>query len=137
MSDRHVSGVHSSHAKLWRLAMSDGGWTTPGDPVHPAACRSRRLDDRTRALVRLGALVATGAGPMSYQRQVAEAHAAGATDEEVLDTLIAVSPTVGLAHLVSATVGLALALGYDIDAAFEGTDQVAHDQDISRGAGGR
>jgi hypothetical protein len=39
-----------------------------------------------------------------------------------MDTLVAVSPTVGLAHLVSATAGVALGLGYDVDAAFEGLD---------------
>ena len=94
---------------------------------------SHGLDDRTRALVRLGALVATGAAPASYQRQVAEALAAGATDEEVIDTLIAVSSTVGLAHVVAASVGLALGLGYDVEAAFEGEGPFGRD-DHARGA---
>lgn len=80
------------------------------------------LDDRTAALVRVGALVATGAGHDAYERTVADALAAGATHDDVIGTLLAVSGTVGLIRIVSAATGLALALGYDIDAALEGCD---------------
>jgi len=44
------------------------------------------------------------------------------TTEEVVGTMLAVAPTVGLAHLVSATVGLAMGLGYDIELALEGLE---------------
>jgi hypothetical protein len=40
----------------------------------------------------------------------------------VVDTLTAVAPSVGLARVVSAAPGLALALGYDIDRALESLD---------------
>jgi 4-carboxymuconolactone decarboxylase len=77
------------------------------------------LDDKTRALVAVAAVVATGAGSTSYQRHVADALIAGATPDEIVDTLLEVAPTVGLARLVTATVGVALGLGYDVGRAFE------------------
>jgi hypothetical protein len=56
---------------------------------------------------------------MSYRRHVGEALTAGAAPDEVVATLVAVARTVGLANLVSATVGMALGLGYDVDRALE------------------
>jgi 4-carboxymuconolactone decarboxylase len=82
----------------------------------------RTLDDKTRALVDLGALIATGGGPCSYRRKVGEALTAGATVDDVVDTLAAVARTVGLSRVVSATVGLAVGLGYDLDGALEDPD---------------
>jgi alkylhydroperoxidase/carboxymuconolactone decarboxylase family protein YurZ len=80
------------------------------------------LDDKTHALVRLAALVASGATATAYRDVVADAHAAGATADEVVDTLCAVAPVVGSARVVSAAPGLALAAGYDVDAALERSD---------------
>ena len=80
------------------------------------------LDPKTHALVRLGALVAQDAAPASYQWNVGMALSAGATVEDVVGVLIAVAPTVGLARVVSAAPELALAIGYDIDAALADTD---------------
>ena len=77
------------------------------------------LDPKTHALVRLGAALAIDAAPSSYQSSVEVALAAGASLDEVVGTLIAVAPTVGLARVVSAAPELALAIGYDIDAALE------------------
>jgi hypothetical protein len=85
----------------------------------PSGTISPRLDDKTRALVRVAALVATGGGQTSYRHHVGEALTAGAAPEEVVAALVAVARTVGLADLVSATVGLALGLGYDVDRALE------------------
>lgn len=78
-----------------------------------------RLDSKTHALVRIGALLAVDAAPSSYQSGVEAAFAAGATEDEVVGTIVAVAPTVGLARIVSAAPELALALGYDVDAALE------------------
>ena len=39
--------------------------------------------------------------------------------DEIVGTLIAVAPTIGLRRVVSAAPELALALGYDVDAALE------------------
>ena len=86
------------------------------------------LNERTAALACLAALVALHAGPSSYQRCVDRALAAGATVDDVIDTLKVVAPTVGLARLVTAAPGLALALGYDIDAALEAVDLARPDE---------
>jgi alkylhydroperoxidase/carboxymuconolactone decarboxylase family protein YurZ len=81
------------------------------------------LDARADALVRLAALVAMGAPSAAYHGIVDAARAGGATDEEIIGTMIAVASTVGLSRVVPATTGLALGLGYDIDAALERLDE--------------
>jgi alkylhydroperoxidase/carboxymuconolactone decarboxylase family protein YurZ len=81
------------------------------------------LDPRTHALVRLGALLALGAAPVSYHWNVGAALDAGATPEEILGTLVAVAPISGIARVVLATPEVALSIGYDLDAAFEELDQ--------------
>ena len=82
------------------------------------------LDEKTGALVRVGALVAMGSAPAGYHDAIERARAAGATADEVVDTLVAVATTVGSARVVAASSGLAEALGYDIDAALEGRSGV-------------
>jgi 4-carboxymuconolactone decarboxylase len=81
------------------------------------------LDPKTHALVRLGALLALGAAPVSYHWNVGAALDAGATHEEILGTLVAVAPISGIARVVLATPEVALSIGYDLDAAFEELDQ--------------
>jgi alkylhydroperoxidase/carboxymuconolactone decarboxylase family protein YurZ len=83
---------------------------------------ARGLEPKTQALVRLGALLALGAAPVSYHWAVTAALDAGATTEEVLGTLIAVAPISGVARVVLATPDVALSIGYDVDAAFEELD---------------
>jgi alkylhydroperoxidase/carboxymuconolactone decarboxylase family protein YurZ len=78
-----------------------------------------RPAERDVALLRLAALVALGAQEESFREAGSQARAAGATDDDVIGVLLAVAPTVGLARVVAATPGLALAVGYDIDAALE------------------
>ena len=65
------------------------------------------------------------AAPISYQSSVELALAAGATVDEIVGCLIAVAPVIGLARVVSAAPELALALGYDVDAALETRDSSA------------
>ena len=77
------------------------------------------LDPKAHALVRLGALVSVGAAPASYRLTVERAYAAGATDEEIVGVLTAVGPAVGFARLVAAAPDLALAIGYDVEAALD------------------
>jgi alkylhydroperoxidase/carboxymuconolactone decarboxylase family protein YurZ len=105
-------------ARLRRLTSASANSSSVLDAAPPAQLPSG-LDDKTAALVRLAAVVAMRAPASSYLCTIDAALAGGATDEEVIGTMIAVAPTVGLARLVSATVGLALALGYDLDAALE------------------
>jgi hypothetical protein len=57
----------------------------------------------------------------SQRRQLDGSRRTGATFDEIVGCLIAVAPVVGLARVVSAAPELALALGYDVDAALEAT----------------
>ena len=97
--------------------MSDASDDAMGDAVGPAD-----LDDKLRALVVVAALIASSGGASSYRRCVDAAIAAGASAEEVVEVLVAVAPTVGLARVAAATSELAAALGYDIDRALEALD---------------
>jgi alkylhydroperoxidase/carboxymuconolactone decarboxylase family protein YurZ len=77
------------------------------------------LDEKTHALVRLGALVAVDATAPAYMWIVDAARRHGATDDEIAGCLIATLPAIGVANIVAATPKLALALGYDVTAALE------------------
>lgn len=80
------------------------------------------VDDRTMALARVAALVALGAHAPSYVTACNAALANGATAEEVVGVLLAVGSLVGSVRMVAAAPRIALALGYDVDAALERGD---------------
>jgi 4-carboxymuconolactone decarboxylase len=80
------------------------------------------LDAKLLALARLGALIATGGSGASYGVESDEALATGATPEELVGVLHGVASIVGIPRVVTAAPTLALALGYDVDAALEGFD---------------
>jgi 4-carboxymuconolactone decarboxylase len=80
------------------------------------------IDERTAALVRVGATVAVDAALASFQHAVALALGAGATSDEIVASLEAVTPVTGASRVVQCTPKLALALGYDVDAALERHD---------------
>jgi 4-carboxymuconolactone decarboxylase len=80
------------------------------------------IDQRTVALVRVAATIAADAAPPSFQHAVAHALAAGATSEEIVATLEAITPVTGTARVVQCAPKIALALGYDVDAALERHD---------------
>ncbi len=60
------------------------------------------LDPETYALVRIAALVAMDAAPISYLVNVGTASEIGVPLEKVQGTLVAVAPVVGSARVVSA-----------------------------------
>lgn len=80
---------------------------------------SFRLDPKTLALVRLAALVAVRGAVPSYGAEADAAVSAGATVAEIVGVLVSVVPVVGLPSVVAAAPSLAMALGYDVDAALE------------------
>jgi alkylhydroperoxidase/carboxymuconolactone decarboxylase family protein YurZ len=80
------------------------------------------IDEKTAALVRLAATIAVDAAPHSFQHAVALALAAGATSDEIVASLEAVTPVTGAARVVQCAPKVALALGYDVDAALERRD---------------
>ena len=104
---------------LRRLALNDERFVESVLGMGRDTVEVSRLDPKTHALVRLAASLAIDAAPSSYQSNAERALAAGANIDEIVGTLIAVAPTVGLARVVSAAPELALALGYDVEAALE------------------
>jgi 4-carboxymuconolactone decarboxylase len=80
------------------------------------------MDETTAALVRLAATIAVDAAPSSFQHAVALALAAGATTDQIVASLEAVTPVTGASRVVQCAPKVALALGYDVDAALERLD---------------
>ena len=80
------------------------------------------LDPKVAALVRVAASIAVDAAPSSIQHAVSLALAAGATSAQIVATLEAVTPVTGAARVVSSAPKVALALGYDVEAALESLD---------------
>jgi 4-carboxymuconolactone decarboxylase len=105
--------------RLRRLVLHDEGCIHSMLGIDLSDDEAPGLDPKTEALVRLGGLVAMGAARVSYYWAAEAALDAGASAEDVVGTLIAVAPISGLARVVSATPEVALAIGYDIDQAFE------------------
>jgi alkylhydroperoxidase/carboxymuconolactone decarboxylase family protein YurZ len=79
----------------------------------------KRLDARTEALLRLGALVAIDAPQSSYRAVVSAALRAGARMEDLFAVLTAVASEVGSARVVAAAPCIALAAGYDVESELE------------------
>ena len=80
------------------------------------------LDPKTAALLQLAALVAIGSSEGSLQWSTGRALAAGASEEEIAEVLLAIAPVVGLGRVASSAPGIAIGLEYDIDAALEEPD---------------
>jgi len=83
------------------------------------------LDARTRALVKVAALVALDGPPSAFEYAIAAAQANGATPDDIVDAMVAIASTVGSSHLVSAAPKVAMALGYDVSADLERLDPAA------------
>lgn len=99
---------------------------TIGDPLPVSASRDQstpspmgQLDPCVEALLQLSALIALDAPPSSYRAVVDRAFLSGADVSDLLGVLVAVAETVGSARIVSAAPRIALAAGYDVDAALE------------------
>jgi 4-carboxymuconolactone decarboxylase len=68
-----------------------------------------RLDEETYLLVRLAALVATDAAPVSYLAHLGPPNHLGISMADVLSTVVAIAPVVGSARVLSAASNLARA----------------------------
>ena len=77
------------------------------------------LNERTRALLNVAALIALDAQPSSYLPAVQAAERCGVLLDDLVAVLAAVAAAVGSARVVAAAPRLALAAGYDVDAALE------------------
>lgn len=109
---------------LRRLAIIDDGFVQ--DPAGLGLALGlagvRVLDPKTSALVRVGALAAIGSPAICLEWSATRALAAGATEGEITDVLLAIAPLAGLGRVVTAVPGVADALGFDIEAALEDPD---------------
>jgi alkylhydroperoxidase/carboxymuconolactone decarboxylase family protein YurZ len=104
---------------LRRLAIRDDRFLESLLADDCANVAASRLDRKAHALVQLGALIALDAAPPSFEASADAALEAGATFDEIVGTLIAVLPAVGVVRVNSAAPKLALGLGYDVEAALE------------------
>lgn len=104
---------------LRRLAMIDESFVQ--DEAGLGICRGKTsaLDAKTAALMQLAVSVALGSAAVCLEWNTTRALAAGATEEEITDVLLAIAPVAGLGRIVTAAPGVATALDYDIAAALE------------------
>ena len=107
--------------RLRRLAVHDDA-LLEAIAVERQSARSV-IDERTEALMRLAATIAVDASPSSFQHAVALALAAGATRDEIVASLEAVTPVTGAARVVQCAPKVGLALGYDVESALERVDE--------------
>jgi 4-carboxymuconolactone decarboxylase len=126
-SHRRVLGrgvIIATHEEgLRRLVLHDERCIQSMLGIHLNNNEAAGLEPKTQALVRLGGLVTMGGAPTSYHWAAAAALDAGASAEDVVGALVAVAPISGLARVISAIPEVALAIGYDIDQAFEALDR--------------
>jgi 4-carboxymuconolactone decarboxylase len=83
-----------------------------------------QLDARTYFLVRIAALVAMDAAPVSYLVNLGLAAEVGVTLEEAQGTLIAIAPVVGSARVASAAGNVLRAFGLETMMLEETAEQV-------------
>jgi 4-carboxymuconolactone decarboxylase len=105
--------------RLRRLAMIDEGFVEDDAGLALGQAATSALDPKTVALLRVGASVAIGSSAICLEWSAGRALAAGASEDEIANVLLAIIPVAGLGRVVTATPDLASALGYDIWAALE------------------
>jgi 4-carboxymuconolactone decarboxylase len=104
---------------LRKLAMIDGAFVEDQAGLRLSQARELTLEPKTAALLQLGASVAIGSPAVCIEWTTGQAMAAGATDDEIADVLLAIAPVAGLGRVVCAAPDVATALGYDIAAALD------------------
>ena len=107
---------------LRRLAMIDEGFVEDQARLGLGLGGASALDPRTAALLRVAVSVALGLPAVCLEWCAGRALAAGASEDEIADVLLAIAPVAGLGRVVAAAPDVATALGYDIAAALEEPD---------------
>jgi 4-carboxymuconolactone decarboxylase len=107
---------------LRRLAMIDEGFAEEQAGLGLGPAGTSALDPKTAALLQVAVLVAIGSPAVSLEWGTGRALAAGASEDEIADVLLAIAPVAGLGRVVCAAPDVAIALGYDTEAALEDTD---------------
>ena len=122
---------------LRRLAMIDERFVEDEARLGLGLGETLALDPRTAALLQVAAAVANGSPGVCLEWAAGRALAAGATDDEIADVLLAIAPVTGLGRVVCAAPDVAAALGYDVVAAMEEPDGRCGSQPSRPAAGDR
>jgi 4-carboxymuconolactone decarboxylase len=107
---------------LRRLAIIDEGFVEDEAGLGLGLVKTSALDPKIAALLQVAVSVAIGSPTVCLEWSTGRALAAGATEEEIADVLLAIAPVAGLGRVVAAAPDMAIALGYDIAAALEEPD---------------
>jgi alkylhydroperoxidase/carboxymuconolactone decarboxylase family protein YurZ len=107
---------------LRRLAMIDEAFVQDEAGLGLGLSAASALDPKLRALLQVGASVAIGSPAVCLEWSATLALAAGASEDEIADVLLAIAPVAGLGRVVAAAPEVAIALGYDVAAALEELD---------------
>ena len=119
---RSMSQTARFQETLRRLAMIDEGFIKDEAGLALGSAATSALDPKTVTLLQVGASVTIGPSPVCLQWSVTRAMAAGATEDEIADVLLAIAPVTGLGRIAAAAPDVGIALGYDVAAALEELD---------------
>ena len=95
---------------LRRLAIIDEGFVEDGAGLSFDLAGTSALDPKTSALLQVAVSVAIGPPGVCLEWSAGRALAAGATEDEIADVLLAITPVAGLGRVVCAAPDLAAAL---------------------------
>ena len=121
---RSMSQTARFQETLRKLAMIDEGFIKDEAGLELGSAAASALGPKTVTLLQVGASVTLGPSPVCLQWSVSRAIAAGATEDEVADVLLAIAPVSGLGRIAAAAPDVAIALGYDVAAALEERDPI-------------
>ena len=107
---------------LRRLAMIDEGFVEDRAGFGLGLTGTSALDPKTTALLQIAASVAIGSPAVCLRWCAGRPLAAGASENEIADVLLAIAPVAGLGRVVAAAPEVATGLEYDIAAALEEPD---------------
>jgi 4-carboxymuconolactone decarboxylase len=116
---RHMGQTVRFQETLRKLAMIDEGFVEDEAGLGLDPVGQTDLDPKTAALLQVGVSVAIGSPAVCLEWSTGRALAAGASEDEIADVLLAIAPVAGLGRIVAAAPEVATALGYDIAAALE------------------
>jgi len=81
---------------LRRVAMIDEGFVQDEAGIGLGLVTTSALDPKTTALLQVAVLVALGSPAVSLEWSASRALAAGASEDEIADVLVAIAPVAGL-----------------------------------------
>jgi alkylhydroperoxidase/carboxymuconolactone decarboxylase family protein YurZ len=110
------------HETVRKLTLIHEGFVQDKARLTLDLARMAALDPKTAALIVVAVAVAIGSSSSCLQWSAGRALAAGASEDEIADVLLAIAPVAGLGRVVTAAPELAIALGYDVEAALEAID---------------